>query len=522
MSPRLRFGEVEIDLGAFELRRGGTRQAVEPQVFELIGYLARNPGRLITKDELIEAIWKGRIVSDSALTSRIKSARRAIGDDGRGQRWIKTVHGRGVRFVGTVAEQAAPAVTPPAPESGPPAIAVLPFHMLGGAGSGDNVFADGVAEELAAVLSRMRTLTVIARSSTERYRASPADPAQVGRELGARYLVQGSVRRQADAVRINVALVDAAGGTQIWSARYDGAVADLFALEDSITAQLVAAIAPTIRTAEIERARRKRPDSLEAYDCAMRALPLLWAQTREATLEALRLAQRAVELDPAYALGHTYAAVAWFSLFVNSWSPEPERVRVEGLRCARAALQLDKNDPDVLATAGAAEANLGRNLDLALALVEQALTVNPNSVWAWIRGGYCHVYRGHSVDALRHFERAERLSPFDPLSFNREVGIALAHFIAERYEQAIDRAGRALVERPHLIPAHVVIAAAHAQHGGQAQAEAIAARIRAESPAITIARVLAAIPFEPPALRARFIDGLRRAGLSEGECLEQA
>jgi TolB-like protein len=514
MTLRLRFGDVELDLAAFELRHGGTLQDVEPQVFELISYLARNPGRLITKDELIEAIWKGRIVSESALTSRIKSARQAIGDDGARQQWIKTVHGRGVRFLG--------AVTPgsdlpahPTEASSRFAIAVLPFHAL--SSDPDECFlAEGVAEEINAALSRIRSLTVIARGSTQRYRGDPVDVTRAGQELGVRYLVQGSVRRRAQAVRINVALIYAAGGTQVWAGRHDGKIGDLFALEDRITAQLAASLVPAIRTIEIERARRKRPDSLEAYDCAMRALPLLWAQTREGTLDALRLAQQAIALDPGYAMGYTLAAAAYFSQFVNGWSSDPAFVRSEGLRLARAGLQLDGSDPDVLAMAGAAEANLGSNLDLAMALIDQALTINPNAYWAWIRGGYCHVYRGNIELALQHFARAEKLSPFDPLSFVRYVGVALAHFAAGRYALAIEEAGKALIERPHLIPAHVVIAAASTHHGDQARAETIAARIRAESPDTTVKVVLAAIPLEVAEIRARFAAGLQRAGLDEG------
>ena len=518
MTVRLRFGDVELDLAAFELRRAGALQDVEPQVFELVSYLARNPGRLVTRDELIEAVWKGRIVSDSALTSRIKSARQSIGDNGARQEWIKTVHGRGVRFTGSVTQDSGPAAAAGARSTEAPgriAIAVLPFHAL--SGDPDECFlAEGVAEEITAALSRMRSLTVIARGSTQRYRGDAVDLARAGRELDVRYLVQGSVRKLAQAVRINVALIDAAGGTQVWAGRHDGKTDDLFALEDRITAQLAASLVPAIRTIEIERARRRRPDSLAAYDCAMRALPLLWAQTRDGTLEALRLAQQAIALDPGYAMGHTLAAAAYFSQFVNGWSADPAFVRSEGLRLARAGLQLDGNDPDVLATAGAAEANLGRNLDLAMALINQALTINPNSVWAWLRGGYCHIYRGNVELALQHFARVEKLSPFDPLSFNRHVGVALAHFAAQRYAPAIEAAGKALIERPHLIPAHLVIAAAAAQHGDQARAETIAARIRAESPDTTIAMVLAAIPLEVAEIRARFAEGLRRAGLKEG------
>jgi TolB-like protein len=333
MPSRLRFGDVEIDLAAFELRRGGVLQDVEPQVFELVSYLARNPGRLVSKDELIEAIWKGRIVSDAAVASRIKSARRAIGDDGEQQKWIKTVHGRGVRFVGEVAHDTAPDLAA-AESTGRPAIAILPFETLGGAD--ESFFADGVAEEITAALSRMRSLIVIARSSTQRYRGRPVDLAEVARELSVRYVVLGSVRRADGTVRINARLVEAATGAQIWASHYDGKLEDVFALEDRITGEVIAAIAPTIRSVEIERARRKRPDSLEAYDYIMRALPQVWALTREGGVEALALTRRAIALEPTYALAHALGAWCHFWQYVNGWpAARGTSARQRGSRRAR-------------------------------------------------------------------------------------------------------------------------------------------------------------------------------------------
>ena len=517
MPSRLRFGDVELDLAAYELRRAGAAQAVEPQVFELLSYLARNPERLITKDELIETVWNGRIVSDATLASRVRSARRAIGDDGERQQWIRTVHGRGIRFLATVAvDDAAPAEPVEVPEtSGRPAIAVLPFHDLGGEADGA-FFADGVAEEITAALSRMRSLIVIARSSTQRYRGRPVDLVRAGQELGVRYLVLGSVRRAGGMARIATELVEVATGAQIWASHYDGKPEDVFQLEDRITAQVIAAITPTIRSVEIERARRKRPDSLEAYDYVMRALPQVWALTREASEEALRLARRAMELDPGYARAHAVAAWCHFWHFVNAWPADLEVARAEGLRLARTALQLDSDDPDVLAIGGAVEAVLGRNLDCAAALTDKALAIDPNSAWAWIRSGYCHLYRGSIELALQCFERAEKLSPFDPLNFNRYVGVALAHFATGQYAQSADWAAKALSERPHLPWGHQVLAAAHGLLGDRALGAAAVEKIRHYSPGATVASVLSVMPFESEAFRAAFAEGLRRAGLDQG------
>jgi len=329
-------------------------------------------------------------------------------------------------------------------------------------------------------------------------------------------VVLGSVRRAAGAVRINARLVEAATAKQIWASHYDGKLEDVFALEDRITAQVVAAIAPTIRSVEIERARRKRPDSMAAYDYIMRALPQVWALTRPGGIEALALTQRAIALEPNYALAHALGAWCHFWQFVNGWSVDLEATRAEGLRLARAALRLDNEDPDVLAMVGAAEATLGRNLDYAAALIDKALTIDPNSAWAWIRGGYCHVYRGSVELALQHFERAEKLSPFDPLSFNRHIGIALAHFVAGRYERTVEWAAKALAERPHLTWGHRVMAAAYGQLGDRASASVALAGVLRLSPGATIASIVSVMPMESREVLERFAEGLRRAGLEEG------
>ena len=258
------------------------------------------------------------------------------------------------------------------------------------------------------------------------------------------------------------------------------------------------------------------PDSMEAYDYIMRALPQVWALTRDGGIEALALTQRAIALEPNYALAHALGAWCHFWQFVNGWPADLEATRAEGLRLARAALRLDNEDPDVLAMVGAAEATLGRNLDYAAALIDKALTIDPNSAWAWIRGGYCHVYRGHDALALQYFERAEKLSPFDPLNFNRHVGVALAHFIAGRYELAVEAAAKALLERPHLTWGHRVIAAAYGQLGWRVEGAAAVLKVRHYSPGATVASVMQVMALEPVELRSRFAEGLRRAGLPDG------
>src|SRR5262245_36576750 len=273
----IRFGDCELDLAGYEVRRDGRPCVVEPQVFELLAYLVRNPARLVTKDELIAKVWGGRIVSDATLSSRIKSARRAIGDDGEQQRFIRTVYGRGFRFIGELQHAEQPQGAEPGgaertlalPDK--PSIAVLPFANLSGDPEQD-YFADGIVEDIITALSRIHWLFVIARNSSFTYKGKSVDVKRVARELGVRYVLEGSVRKASNRVRITGQLVDATTGAHVWAERFDGALEDIFDLQDRVTASVVGTIEPKLRQAEIERSKRKRTESLDAYDAFLRGV----------------------------------------------------------------------------------------------------------------------------------------------------------------------------------------------------------------------------------------------------------
>jgi adenylate cyclase len=398
--------------------------------------------------------------------------------------------------------------------SGPPAIAVLPFTSLGGDADLD-VFGDGLVEGITAALSRVRSFFVISRSSTQKYRGQPIDAAVIGGELGVRYLLLGSLQRAGPRIRVRAELVETSVGAMLWSETHDGALEDAFDLQDRITERICGAIAPSVRMAEIERARRKRPENLVAYDYVMRALPQMWAMTHASNAEALRLCYEAIRLDPNYALGYAHASWCHFWSFANNWTESMEASHAEAMRLIHMALRLDSNDPAVLSIAALSETAIRHDLRAASTYIEKALELDPNFSWAWNRSGYIQVYRDRTDTALEHFARAERLSPFCPLNFNRYVGTALAHYCADRFEEAVQFAEQARTERPGLPWAYRVLTAAHVQLGQMAQAQAAVAVLLRDSPGLSIARVMDAMPFERADICQRFADGLRAAGMPE-------
>jgi TolB-like protein len=281
---QFRFADHVLDVACRELRRNGEPIALEPQVFDLLVHLVRNRDRVVDKDELLESIWKGRIVSESTLTSRINAARKAVGDSGEAQRLIRTVPRKGFRFVGDVADEQRTEPRLPRVPRDRPSIAVLPFDNLS-ADRDQGYFADGIVEEIITGLSRIKWLFVISRNSTFIYKGNPIDVKTVGRELGVRYVLEGSVRRSGDQVRVTGQLIETETAAHVWADRYDGTLNDIFTLQDEMTMSVIGAVEPSLRKAEVERARRKRPDSLDACDLYLRACHLLPPRCRKTRTE---------------------------------------------------------------------------------------------------------------------------------------------------------------------------------------------------------------------------------------------
>lgn len=523
------FGDYVLDPGRRELTRGSEAVAVGPQVFDLLLYLMQNRERVVSKDDLLHAVWGGRIVSESTLTSHINAVRKAIGDSGQAQQLIRTVARKGFRFVGDVRE-AGSSDAPSSPKVGSarstdtathalalpdkPSIAALPFHNLSGDPEQD-YFADGVVEDIISALSRIGWLFVIARNSSFTYKGRPMDVKQVGRELGVRYVLEGSVRQAANRVRITGQLIDATTGAHIWADRFEGRLGDIFELQDQVATSVVGAIAPQLEKAEIERAKRKPTQSLDAYDHYLRGTANLHKGTRQAIDDALASFGTALQLDPDFASAYGMAAWCYFWRKVNGWMSDPANEVTEGTRLARRAVELGKDDAVALTRSGHALGHLVGDLDGGIALLDRALMLNPNLASAWFLGGFLRAWRGESEGAIEHFTRAMRLSPLDPEMYRMQAGMALAHLFAGRFDAASSWAEKAFRDLPSFLMAVSIIAASHALAGRMEAAQRAVHHLRQLDPALRISNLRDWLPLHRAEDLATFVDGLRGAGLPE-------
>ena len=408
-------------------------------------------------------------------------------------------------------ETATPA--PPAlPEK--PSIAVLPFQNM----SGDpeqEYFTDGIVEDIITALSRFKQLFVIARNSSFAYKGKTIDVKRVGRELGVRYVLEGSVRRAANRVRITGQLIDASTGSHIWADRFDGELDNIFQLQDQVTAMAVGAIAPRIQRAEIDRAQRKPPENLDAYDYYLRGMANLHAWTRASTDESLRLFYKAVELDREYASAYGMAAYCFILRKASAWLIDRPGEIAEGVRLARSAVDLGPDDPVALATGGYGLAFVGHDIDAGAAFLDRALALNPNLASALLSAGWVKTFRGESDAAIEQLTWVMRLSPLDPHIFRAQGGIALAHFLAGRNGEAMAYAEMALKHRPTYLPALRELAAASALAGRLVEAGQAMGELRRLYPSLRVNTVKEWQPFRRGDDLARLEEGLRKAGLPE-------
>lgn len=515
------FDDYQLDEQRRELTRQGQAVAIGPQVFDLLVQLVSHRDRVLGRDELLARVWNGKVVSESTITSHINAVRKAIGDSGEEQRLLRTVARKGYRFVGEVREAAsgpAPAAAATAPAaSGPalpdkPSITVLPFQNLSGDPEQD-YFADGMVEDIIAALSRIRWLFVIARNSSFTFKGQPIDVQQVGQALGVRYVLEGSVRRAGQRLRITGQLIDASSGEHLWAERFEGSLDDVFELQDQVTESVVGAIAPQLERAEIERAKRKPTADLGAYDFYLRGTAKLHHGSREAIAEALTLYYHAIERDPEFASAYGMAAWCYFWRKLNGWMDNRAEEIAEGARLARLAVALGRDDAVALTRGGHALGHLTGDLDGAIALLDRARLLNPNLAPAWYLGGVLRALRGETQAAIDNLSHATRLSPLDPEMFRMQVGMALAHFFAGRLEQALEWAEKSLGNLPNLLVAVALVAASHALSGRMDSAYRAMARLREQDPGLRVSTLREWLPIHRDEDLARLAEGLRLAGL---------
>ncbi|MGY2440970.1 winged helix-turn-helix domain-containing tetratricopeptide repeat protein [Pseudomonas sp. SDO52101_S400] len=523
------FEDYVLDQERRELTLRGQVVSVGPQVFDLLLLFVNNPDRVLSKDELLNTVWSGRVVSESTITSHINAVRKAIGDTGEEQRLLRTVARKGYRFIGQVSAD----ILGPAPDADEgsiaaatqtvsstlvlpdkPSITVLPFYNLSGDPEQD-YFADGVVEDIIAALSRLRWLFVIARNSSFTFKGRTVDAQGVGQELGVRYVLEGSVRKCGNRVRITGQLIDATSGAHIWAERFEGTLDDIFKLQDQITESVVGAIAPQLERAEIERAQRKPTESLDAYDYYLRAMAKLHSGTQEAIEQALPMFYKTLELDPEFASAYGMAAWCHFWRKLNGWMTDRPAEIAEGIRLARLAVTLGRDDAVALTRGGHALAHLAGDVDAGIALLDRARLLNPSLAPAWFLGGILRALRGETAPAIKDLNHAARLSPLDPEMFRMHVGMALAHYFAGDFEASADFAEKALGNLPTLLVGAALVAASHALGGRPDKARWAMQRLQALNPALRLGHLKDWLPIQRPEDFARFIEGLRLAGLPE-------
>src|SRR5262245_9159635 len=375
-----------------------------------------------------------------------------------------------------------------------PSIAVLPFENLSG-DSDQEYFADGMVEDIITGLSRIKWLFVIARNSTFAYKGRLVDVKQIGRELGVRYVLEGSVRKAADRVRITGQLIDASTGAHVWAERYDRRMEDIFALQDEITLSVVGAIEPSLRDAEIERVKRKRPDNLDAYDLVLRAIPHVYVAMPEEAAKAVPLLEKALALDPSYAGAHGLLAWCYEILFVRSGLKEQNRIAA--IRHARAAITHGRDDATALALGAFVTGMVEHDRVTAIEAFERALSLSPSSAFTLFLGSGVLAYAGEAERAIDWAERALRISPNDRLAYVPQHIMALAHFLRGRYEEAANRARRAVQANPLFSVSHCVLAAALAKLGRRADAKAAAMQVLALEPSFSSSGICAGLAIVP-------------------------
>ena len=412
-----------------------------------------------------------------------------------------------------------PGTRPPAPQPSltlpdKPSIAVLPFDNM----SGDpeqEYFTDGVVEEIITALSRMGWLFVIARNSSFTFKGRAVDVKQVGRELGVRYVLEGSVRKAANRLRITGQLIEASTGVHLWADRFDGDLEDVFELQDRVASSVIGAIGPKLERAEIERAKRKPTERLDAYDYYLRGMASIYHWTKDGVSEGIRLCNKAVELDPDFAAAYGVAAWCYFLRMANGWMSNREKETAEVTRLVARVMESGRDDAVALSFGGLALGYVTGDAESGIALSDRALMLNPNLAAAWSASGCLRACHGDPDVAIEHLAHAKRLSPLDPLTFFMQTFTAFAHFVAGRYDEAWPLADAASREQPYYLTGIRMAAVCNACAGRQEEARRCIARALHLDPELRISNLKDRVGQIRPEYFAKYVEALRQAGLPE-------
>lgn len=520
----IQFEEYELDLRRAELRCNGEPVLLEPQVFNLVAFFASNPGRVLSRDELIDGVWDGRIVSDSAIATRINAVRHALGDDGRNQRVIRTVSRRGFVFVPNpvlktivdeqIAIDGSDATSEfkglPLPEK--PSVAVLPFNNLAGDPNQD-FFADGITDDIITELSRYDELFVIARHSSFTYRDAHSDVRQIAATLGVRYVLEGSVRRLDRRVRINVQLIDAVAGNQLWTERYDRELQDIFAVQDEVTGMIVNTLVGQLTHQHYRRALQELPREVDAYDHALRAMIFFHKFSPEENKRARAEVEAALSIDPEFARAHAILAWTYGVEGALRWVDDPMTSFQKSLAAATNAISINDLEPWGHSAVGYAEIMCNHAFSQGLSAFERSVSLNPNNAHfrSWYSIGLC--FAGHPEQALQEIEYAIRLNPHYPPIYLNFLGRIL--FVLKRFKDALPHLERLVKALPHNTSGLALTAACYAALGRHDEAKAMVEKVLVVSPNYHLSVVHLSVPY------ARFHDleyynsMLRQAGLPE-------
>ena len=516
MAKTYQFGPYRLDASAKTLFRGSEPVALGRRAVVLLECLLEQAGTPVSKDILIEFTWHGLAVEESNLTVQIAAVRRVF-ENGVGEMtWIETLPRRGYRYTGP----------PPSTNGSPselssgadrlrsrekPSVAVLPFLNLCG-DSAQDYFVDGMVEDIIAGLSRINWLFVVARSSSFTFNGMAANVRLIGHELGVRYLLQGSLRRDGTRVRVSAQMIEAESGGILWTERFDRQFNDIFSIQDDIALNVVGAIEPNLRRLEVQRVKRKRPDSLDAYDLVLQAQTDVYSGMPAQVTKALVLVEKALALDPVYPLAHAFAAMCHHCLFLRAGLEEAERLA--SIRHAQAAILNGRDDALALTFAGFSIGMDGHDRASAFSVLEAALAVSPSSAVTYILGGVIFGWAGEAEKAIKWGEQAIRLSPFDPWAFSTFHALTLGNFRLGRFDEAAKAAYRAVQSNPAHSISYMLLTAALVKIGRLNEARGSAKKVLDLQPGFKMSQQFSGVNCAPE-LVISLGEALRSVGLPE-------